>query len=217
MRNCSPRRPLRRSAATLDRCAAWLDDHRIQVHHISTYWTTRVLQRVTMHSARPSSSCILWAYVCKFDTLLPWPHSTKQCTQVECAPWGQGGLTVEWQENRGASLMSSWRRAAVVGVVAVVALATLVLAPATAAEAATVRPGAQNYQIDVLLDGYETKAAATSFWSATVICWQLGLPFWAMMAGPCQGMVSVCAAQAYYRHKWAGMTIHPGGFWCWKY
>lgn len=115
----------------------------------------------------------------------------------------------------GAS--SLWRRATIVGIVAAVMAVTLVWTSAEPVQAATVRPGAKDFQVDILLDGYETKAAASSFWKATVICWQLGLPGWATMIGPCQGVVSVCAAQAYHKRKWAGMTITPTRWWCWKY
>jgi hypothetical protein len=86
-----------------------------------------------------------------------------------------------------------------------------------AAQAATVRPGAHAFQVDVLLNGYETEAARRSFWAATVICWNSGVTGWLLGLGPCQTMVSVCAAQAYYSHKWAGITFAPGTAWCWKY
>ncbi len=90
-------------------------------------------------------------------------------------------------------------------------------AGAGAANAATVRPGAKAFQVDVLLDGYETEAARRSFWAATVICWNSGVTGKLLALGPCQGMVSVCAAQAYYAGKWAGITFAPGTAWCWKY
>jgi hypothetical protein len=116
---------------------------------------------------------------------------------------------------------TSRRRLRRFGVAALVAVALTVasvaVTPSTAA-AATVRPGARTGQIDVLLDGYETQKAASSYWGATVICWQLGLPGWMTSFGLCQTMVSVCAANAYVRHRWAGMTVTwTGGYWCWTY
>ena len=104
--------------------------------------------------------------------------------------------------------------------IALCAIAFASLTSEAHADAATVRPGAQSFQVDVLLDQYETEKAARSFWGATVICSQLGLPGWATIAGVCQSAVSVCAAQAYTAkpRKRAGMTIgRGGGFWCWKY
>ena len=88
------------------------------------------------------------------------------------------------------------------------------------AEAATVRPGASWGQVDLLLDSYETEQARRSFWAATVICWNSGVPGKLLAWGVCQSAVSVCAAQAYYAtpRKRAGMTFTAwGGFWCWKY
>ena len=111
------------------------------------------------------------------------------------------------------------RRHGLVGSVLLVLAITFgfVGAGAGEANAATVRPGAKNFQVDVLLDGYETEAARRSFWAATVICWNSGVTGKLLALGPCQGMVSVCAAQAYYAGKWAGITFAPGTAWCWKY
>jgi hypothetical protein len=88
-----------------------------------------------------------------------------------------------------------------------------------AAEAVTVRPGAKAFQVDVMLDGYETEQARRSFWAATVICWNSGVTGKLLGLGPCQAMVSVCAAQAYYSNprRWAGITFALGTAWCWKY
>lgn len=69
---------------------------------------------------------------------------------------------------------------------------------ASPADAATVRPGAQWGQVDLLLDSYETEAARRSFWAATVICWNSGVGGKLLAIGVCQSAVSVCAAQAYY-------------------
>jgi len=52
-----------------------------------------------------------------------------------------------------------------------------------------------------------------------VICWNSGVTGKLLALGPCQAMVSVCAAQAYYAHprRRAGITFAPGTAWCWKY
>lgn len=89
-----------------------------------------------------------------------------------------------------------------------------------AAEAATIRPGAKAFQIDFMLDEYETEQARRSFWAATVICWNSGIAGKALAIGVCQSMVSVCAAQAYYSNprKRGAFTFTPWGqAWCWKY
>jgi hypothetical protein len=103
-------------------------------------------------------------------------------------------------------------------VAAVAVLATLFTTPGVA-EAVTVRPGARDFQVDVLLDDYETEQARRSYWAATVICWNAGQQGYMLLAGTCQSMATVCAAQAYYAtpRKRAGITFSPGGSWCWKY
>lgn len=117
-------------------------------------------------------------------------------------------------------MRSRFRTAVVTAMLAVVVSASLLVGMASPAGAATVRPGAQSFQVDILLDKYETEKAAKSFWGATVICAQIGLPGWVTIAGVCQTAVSVCAARAYTAspRKNAGMTIgRGGGFWCWRY
>lgn len=110
------------------------------------------------------------------------------------------------------------RRSLLASVLMVLAIAPgFVGTGAGTANAATVRPGAKTFQVDVLLDGYETEAARRSFWAATVVCWNSGVTGKLLALGPCQGMVSVCAAQAYYAGRWAGITFAPGTAWCWKY
>lgn len=61
-------------------------------------------------------------------------------------------------------------RAAAVFTAAAISTATgsIVAAPA---EAATVRPGVGWGQVDILLDGYETRRAATSAWGSVTTCW----------------------------------------------
>lgn len=89
------------------------------------------------------------------------------------------------------------------------------------AQASTVRPGAHNGQIDLLLDPYETDQARRSLWGTTVICWNSGVGGKMLAIGICQLAVSTCAAQAYYANprRRAGMTVdlRNGNFWCWKY
>lgn len=101
---------------------------------------------------------------------------------------------------------------------AAVLVGSSVIEPAPA-QAVTIRPGAKDLQVDILLDSYETEKAAKSLWGATVICSTMGLPGWATILGPCQLYVTTCAAQAYTAkpRRMAGMTIAPYGFWCWKY
>jgi len=104
-------------------------------------------------------------------------------------------------------------------VTATAAFAVLFTTPGVA-EAVTVRPGAKDFQIDVMLDEYETEQARRSYWSATVTCWNTGLMGQVtIFTQVCQSMVTVCAAQAYYANprKRAGITFSPGGTWCWKY
>lgn len=94
------------------------------------------------------------------------------------------------------------------------------LAAPSPANAVTVRPGAQTWQTDVLLDAYETEQVRRSFWAATVVCWQSGIGGKVLSLGVCQTAITVCAAQAYYGspRRRAGMTVTPwGGYWCWKY
>ena len=108
---------------------------------------------------------------------------------------------------------------------AVALTAATVAITSTPAEASTVRPGARAGQIDVLLDGIETQRAATGYWGAQSVCW--GVTGAAFAVSPvfgtvlanlvCTSMVSVCAAQAYVKRRWAGMTVYPGGFFCWQY
>lgn len=98
-------------------------------------------------------------------------------------------------------------------------VASTLIASDGIAHAATVRPGAKAFQIDLLLDAEETEQARRSLWAATVICWDSGVGGKALSVGVCQSVVSVCAAQAYYAspRRRAGMTFAPGTFWCWKY
>lgn len=107
--------------------------------------------------------------------------------------------------------------ASLVAVIALVAAALFV--DTGAAEAVTVRPGAKAFQVDVMLDGYETEQARRSLWADTVICWNSGITGKLLLMGPCQAEVAVCAAQAYYSNprRWAGITFAPGTAWCWKY
>lgn len=110
---------------------------------------------------------------------------------------------------------------------------------AAPAEAATVRPGAGWGQVDILLDGYETRRAATSAWGSVTTCWAVAsagastgslagralVGRWLVggaagaVAGGlgCVSVVSVCAAQAKVAGRWAGITVTPTGFWCWTY
>ncbi len=111
-------------------------------------------------------------------------------------------------------------RSKIVSLLAVIAIGMAAMfADTGTAEAVTVRPGAQAFQVDMLLDEYETDKARQSFWNATVICWDAGVVGWTLSIGVCQSMVSVCAAQAYYAtpRKRAGITFAPGTAWCWKY
>jgi hypothetical protein len=109
------------------------------------------------------------------------------------------------------------------------------------ADAVTVRSGARALQVDVLLDGVETQRAASSAWGSATTCWSVATAGassagWAgrllvgrwVAAGAvggvagglaCVSVVTTCAAQAYLARprRWAGMTITPTGFWCWKY
>lgn len=103
-------------------------------------------------------------------------------------------------------------------VAAAVVLGTVLTVPSPA-QAVTVRPGAQAFQVDLMLDDYETEQARRSYWAATVICWDAGQQGYMLLAGTCQSMVTVCAARAYYANprQRAGITFSPGGSWCWKY
>lgn len=104
-------------------------------------------------------------------------------------------------------------------VAAAVVLGTVLTVPSPA-QAVTVRPGAQAFQIDVMLDDYETEMVRRDYWAATVVCWDTGLMGQVtILTQVCQSMVTVCAAQAYYANprKRAGITFSPGGSWCWKY
>lgn len=87
------------------------------------------------------------------------------------------------------------------------------------AEAMTVRPGARPLQIDVLLDGTETERARRDLWAATVYYWNAGVVGKVLALGPCQTMMTVCAARAYYAtpRKWAGITFSSTSSWCWTY
>ncbi len=98
----------------------------------------------------------------------------------------------------------------------------MLLASTGAAHAATVRPGAGPFQVDVMLDEYETEQARRSYWAASVICWDAGITGKLLSFGACQSMVTVCAARAFYvrpplRRMRAGITFAPGTAWCWKY
>lgn len=98
------------------------------------------------------------------------------------------------------------------------------LAAAQPASAATFRAGARWGQADILLEGGETRQAATSYWGTVVVCSGVtvagargGVGGVLLTSVSCASIVSVCAAQAYYAGKWAGITLYPGGFFCWKY
>lgn len=116
-----------------------------------------------------------------------------------------------------------------VGLVTILVVLTAVVVAMTVApsnaNAATVRAGAHFGQIDVLLNGVETQRAATSYWGAQTVCWGVTGGAWALggIAGAvlgnlgCTAMVATCAAQAYYAHRWAGMTFYPFSYFCWKY
>jgi hypothetical protein len=81
-----------------------------------------------------------------------------------------------------------------VAVAATATFAVLFTTPGVA-EAVTVRPGAKAFQIDVMLDDYETEQARRSYWAATVTCWNTGLMGQVtILTQMCQAMVTVCAA-----------------------
>lgn len=129
------------------------------------------------------------------------------------------------------------RAAAVLAAAALVSGATLAVTPS--ADAATVRSGARWGQVDILLDGVETRRAATSLWGSSTTCWSVAtagastgslagkalVGRWLVGGGVgavagglgCVSVMSVCAAQAQVAGRWAGITVTPTGFWCWKY
>lgn len=98
----------------------------------------------------------------------------------------------------------------------VLATGGVVALSAPAAQAATVRPGAQWGQVDVLMDWSETERVRRDWWAATVICWQSGLGG-KIALGYCVPQISICAANAYYKGKRAGTTFGIGSSWCWTY
>ena len=140
-------------------------------------------------------------------------------------------VPVERTEAEGDARVRAGRGApGIVGRIIVAVAMVLGLTAATVgvtvapADASTVRAGARPLQVDVLLDGVETRRAATSYWGAQSICWSVTAaaaamsPYYGVLANlVCTSMVSVCAAQAYVAHRWAGMTFYPVGFFCWKY
>jgi hypothetical protein len=95
-----------------------------------------------------------------------------------------------------------------------------------AANAATVRPMNWN-RYDILLTGNETQLAATSYGGAVAVCWgpllaaalSVNAPRLIATAVVCPAVVTTCAARAYLRHRWAGITVTPFtfNFWCWDY
>lgn len=136
-------------------------------------------------------------------------------------------------------LRAAGQRLATLFVATVLMIASAAVVTSASAEAATVRSGAKAFQVDVLLDGVETQRAATSAWGAATVCWAVASAgaSGASLAGKllvgrwlvsgivggvaggiaCTAVVSTCAAQAYHARRWAGITVTPTGFWCWKY
>ena len=124
-------------------------------------------------------------------------------------------------------------------VVLALAFATFGVVTPPSANAATVRAGAGTFQVDVLLDGVETQRAASSWWGSTQVCtavasagasgaslagkllvgrWLVSGVVGGVAGGlACTAIISTCAAQAYHAGRWAGITVTPTGFWCWKY
>ena len=106
------------------------------------------------------------------------------------------------------------------------------------AKASTVRQMASN-RFDLLLDGFDTKNAATTTWGPVVACGPLFSGTTALMGKPmpaaaklglidliawgvtlCGRETAICASKAYNDHKWAGMTIRLTPWprtWCWEY
>lgn len=138
-----------------------------------------------------------------------------------------------------APTRASWllRIATALAAFALIIATVTVVTPSTAA-AATVRPGAEAFQVDVLLDGVETERAASSMWGSTQVCWSVASAgatgaslvgktlvgrwlFSGIVGGvaggfACTAVIATCAAQAHQAGKWAGITVTPTGFWCWK-
>ncbi len=92
------------------------------------------------------------------------------------------------------------------------------------ADATTVRLGDRWNQVDMLLNGYETNKAATSYRHATWYCWgAIAAAYAASWAAgiyaqaSCTSLVTVCAARAKAVGRWAGITFYPGGGFCWTY
>ncbi len=111
------------------------------------------------------------------------------------------------------------KRSAVAVGTGLVLTGSLIVGAPGAAQAATVRPGANTWQTDLLLDSYETEQVRRSPWAASVVCWNSNLAT-RVTFGACVQMVTICAAGAYYAkpRRNAGMTFTPWGrFWCWKY
>jgi len=123
------------------------------------------------------------------------------------------------------SQRSTVRRAAVAGLAALLLSAGLVAVAQAPAAAASVRPGADFGQVDLVLDGYDTHRVATgsyfsSLWAATVICWSSGTVGQFLSYGVCQKVVRTCALRAAADHRMAGITVEVWprpSWWCWEY
>ncbi len=147
-------------------------------------------------------------------------------------------MSTDSRREQGKTHLSPVQRAGALGLATVFALGG-VSAAASPAYAASVRPGEGWGQVDVMLDGVETRRAASSAWGSSVVCSSVaaagatggsaagkllvgrtlvGGAVGAVAGGlSCVGILSACSAQAYHSGRWAGVTVSPGGFWCWTY